>query len=50
VQGIDATLRSAIEACDARLAKQGQEIAELRRAVEVLMTRTSPEGRVAATR
>jgi hypothetical protein len=35
---------------DARIVKQDQEIAELKRAVEVLLARTSPDGRVASGR
>jgi len=50
VQGLNAKLDAAITERDARIVKQDQEIAELRRAVEVLLTRTSPEGRVAEGR
>jgi hypothetical protein len=46
IQGLNAKL----EAAETRIARQDQEIAELRRAVEVLMTRTSPEGRLTHAR
>jgi len=46
IQGLNAKLAAA----EARIARQDQEIAELRRAVEVLMTRTSSEGRLSHAR
>ena len=46
IQGLNAKFAAA----EARIARQDQEITELRRAVEVLLTRTSPEGRVAEGR
>ncbi|MFO1311183.1 MAG: hypothetical protein U1F41_03865 [Burkholderiales bacterium] len=48
IQGLNAKLEAAIVERDARIDAQSREIAELKRAVEVLMARTSPEGRVAA--
>ena len=50
IQGLNAKFDAAIAERDARIVKQDEEIAELRRAVEVLLTRTSPEGRVAERR
>jgi len=50
IQGLNAKFDAAIAERDARIVKQDQEIAELRRAVEVLLTRTSPDGRVAERR
>jgi hypothetical protein len=47
IQGLNAKLEARIAERDARIERQASEIAELRRAVEVLMTRTSPQGRVA---
>ena len=38
---------AAIQGLNAKLAEKDREIAELKRAVEILMARTSPEGRVA---
>ena len=43
IQGVNAKL-------EARLAEKDREIAELKRAVELLLARTSPEGRMAAGR
>jgi hypothetical protein len=43
IQGLNAKL-------EAKVAEQAKEIAELKRAVEVLMSRTSPEGRAAQAR
>jgi hypothetical protein len=43
IQGLNAKL-------EAKIAEQAREIAELRRAIEVLIARTSPEGKVAQTR
>ena len=50
IQGLNAKFDAAIAERDARIVKQDQEIAELKRAVEVLLTRTSPDGRMAAGR
>jgi hypothetical protein len=50
VQGLNAKFDAAIAERDARIVKQDHEIAELRRAVEVLFARTSPDGRVASGR
>jgi len=47
IQGLNAKFNAAIAERDARIDKQDQEIAELKRAVEALMARTSPEGRIA---
>jgi hypothetical protein len=53
IQGLNAKFEQVVQAKDAALATlkaesnaQKQQIAELRRAVEVLLTRTSPEGRI----
>ena len=50
IQGLNTKFDAAISERDARIVKQDQEIAELKRAVEVLLTRTSPEGRMAEGR
>jgi hypothetical protein len=50
IQGLNAKLETNIAERDQRIAQQGQEIVDLRRAVEVLMARTSPEGKVAQSR
>ena len=50
IQGLNSKLDAAIAERDARIAAQDREITELRRAVEVLMARTSPEGKLAQTR
>ena len=46
MQGLNAKFDAAIAERDARIVKQDQEIAELRRAVEVLLARTTTEERV----
>ena len=46
----DGVALAAIQGLNAKVEEQQREIAELRRAVEVLMARTSPEGRVAHAR
>jgi hypothetical protein len=62
IQGLNAKLEAAVSAKDARIAAletrlalqvdamtaQQREIAELRRAVDVMLTRTSPDGKLAA--
>jgi hypothetical protein len=57
IQGLNAKFEQVVQAKDAALAAlktesdaQKQEIAELRRAVEALLTQTSPEGRIAEQR
>jgi hypothetical protein len=50
IQGLNMKLDAAIAERDARIAAQDREISELRRAVEVLMARTSPEGKLAQSR
>ncbi|MFO1311184.1 MAG: hypothetical protein U1F41_03870 [Burkholderiales bacterium] len=47
IQGLNAKLEAAIVERDARIDAQAREIAELRRAVEILLARTSPEGSIA---
>jgi hypothetical protein len=49
IQGLNAKLEANIAERDGQIARQEKEIADLRRAVEVLMTRTSAEGKVAQT-
>lgn len=48
IQGLNAKLEAAIVERDARIDAQAREIAELKRAVDVLLARTSPDGRIAA--
>ena len=59
IQGLNAKLEARIAERDARIAAQGREIealriahnaeiAELRRAVDVVLARTTPDGKVAA--
>ncbi|MFO1311551.1 MAG: tail fiber domain-containing protein [Burkholderiales bacterium] len=48
IQGLNAKLEAAIATRDATIEAQAREIADLKRAVEVLMSRASPEGRLAA--
>jgi hypothetical protein len=50
IQGLNAKFDAVIAERDARIVKQDQEIAELKRAVEVLLAHTSPDGRVASGR
>ncbi len=45
-----AAIQGLNEKLEAKLAEKDREIAELKRAVEILLVRTSPEGRVAETR
>jgi hypothetical protein len=48
IQGLNAKLEATISDRDAKLAEQAREIAQLKRAVEVLLARTSSEARLAA--
>ncbi len=50
IQGLNAKFDAVIAERDARIVKQDREIAELRHAVEVLLTRASPDGRLARGR
>jgi hypothetical protein len=50
IQGLNAKLETALVERDATIAAQSREIAELRRAVDVLLARTSPDNRVTASR
>ena len=50
IQGLNAKLEARVAAKDAEIAALKREMAELRLAVEVLMARTTAEGRVAQTR
>ena len=49
-QDADGVALAAIQGLNAKVAEQAREIADLKRAVEVLLARTSPDNRVVAAR